>query len=202
MLPHRPALRSARPTDDRLLWTDRVCGSYLPSLELASNPPPEAVLNEPAAAGPAVSGYLDDALRATDRLIVELDRVGPSPFGASGADAVARTRAAAVGNQGRITEYQEDVDARAGTPMDTRIAALRTQTVILTLHLQNPMLYLRTVFLLPDEPALNVPNCARLKDVRPPTFPAPGGRPTVPPISELLPDLPDIRDQIEPIPNR
>jgi hypothetical protein len=66
-------------TSDPVAWTDKLCGSLLPSVKALSTSP-QVDQNDPGATVKALSGYFGTAVSSLDQTLKGLDAAGPSPI--------------------------------------------------------------------------------------------------------------------------
>ena len=66
-------------TTDSVAWTDKLCGSLLPSVKALSTSP-QVDQNDPGATVKALSTYFGSAVSSLDQTLKGLDDAGPSPI--------------------------------------------------------------------------------------------------------------------------
>jgi hypothetical protein len=66
-------------TTDSVAWTDKLCGSLLPSVKALSTSP-QVDQNDPGATVKALSTYFGTAVSSLDQTLKGLDDAGPSPI--------------------------------------------------------------------------------------------------------------------------
>lgn len=145
-------------------WIDKVCGSYIPLLDLAAAPPTDTVLADPVAAHPAFRAYLRNVVGAMEQTATGLDEAGKSPI-PGGDQAVSDARTSLLGARATVVRLKDTFDALPdrrvdGEPPTTSLA----RSVTAVLSSQNPVSTLRVASEDLRNEVDNAPNCQTLSD--------------------------------------
>jgi hypothetical protein len=150
------------PTQDPVVWMDRVCGSLLPFQQTLKTAP-QKTGDDPTATAASISAFLGRSETALDTTLTDLDAAGPSPV-AGGDAAVGKLESALVTVRASIVRTKTALDKIDPTNAIEVASTLPTVFVLLAelVKIQDSTTDLR------NNPALQAaaaqaPNCQSLK---------------------------------------